>query len=64
MDQRRGTGRGWVGWTPCGHGEQARLHTGEAKLATGRHKEGKPSTRTDVSPQGGARVRLAWPPAS
>jgi hypothetical protein len=36
MSQRRGTGQGWVGRTPCGCGEQARPHTGEAKLATGR----------------------------
>jgi hypothetical protein len=38
MGQCPGTGRGWVGRTLCGRGEQARPHTGEAKLAIGRHE--------------------------
>jgi hypothetical protein len=33
-----GTGRGRDGWTPCGRGEQARPHAGEAKLAKSRRE--------------------------
>jgi hypothetical protein len=38
LGQSLGTGRGRGGWTPCGHGEQARPHAGEAKLAKSRHE--------------------------
>jgi hypothetical protein len=38
LGQSRGTGQGRAGRTPCGRDEQARPHTGEAKLAKGRRE--------------------------
>jgi hypothetical protein len=38
MGQSRGTGRDRDGRTPCGRGEQAWPHAGEAKLAKGRRE--------------------------